>query len=323
MDLTTSYMGLQLACPLVVSACPLSRDLQTVRQLEQAGAGAIVLFSLFEEQVVRGEIVDGGWQALGDGSPDIADGEFCIDPQGYLDHIRRAKQAVDIPIIASLNVGSRGRWKQYAHLMEEAGADAIELDLYRIAAEPTIDSLTIEDIYRDIVADVKATVSVPVAVKLAPYFTALATIAARLDEAGADALVLFNRFYQPSIDIERRRLVMNLDLSSPADARLPLMWTALLKGQVNASLGASGGVHSAADAIRMTMAGADCIMLCSTLLRNGVEQLTTIRRDMETWLETHGHDRVDDIRGVLSRVRLGGSSDYLRAGYAKVLARYW
>jgi dihydroorotate dehydrogenase (fumarate) len=324
-SLATQYMGLDLSCPLVVSASPLSRDLDIVRQLEDQGAGAVVLFSMFEEQVDQTDLhADGlSWGSLRDEVIGLDAGEFYLDPSQYLEHIRRVKEAVDIPVIASLNVSSRGPWKPYARYMQQAGADAIELDIYKIAADPMMDGAAIEAIYRDILVSVKSDVSIPVALKLAPYFTSMAAVARTFDDAGADALVLFNRFYQPSIDIERRELVMSLDLSSSADGRLPLMWIALLKGQVRASLAATSGVSSSADAIRMIMAGADVAMLCSVLLRDGVERLGAIRREMETWLEAHGQSSIAAIRGVMSRVRRSGSADFARVGYAKVISRYW
>jgi len=326
-SLSTKYLGLELRSPLVVSACPLSRDVDTVRQLAEAGAGAIVLFSLFEEQLGGGRGKHGldgePWESLREEctSPDPV--VFHSDPEAYLEHIARLKDAIDIPVIASLNVGSRGRWKEYAKYFEQAGADAIELDLYKIAADPSLDSVMVEQIYCDIVADVKRVVSIPVAAKLSPYFTALAAMVSRLDRSGVDGLVLFNRFYQPSIDIERRELVMNLDLSQSEDGRLPMMWIALLAGQVRASLAANTGIHSGPDALRMIMSGADVAMLCSALLRHGVERLAAIRSEIEHWMASHGHESLDEIRGVMSRVRQCGSADFTRAGYAKVLTRYW
>jgi len=324
-SLTTRYLGLDLVSPLVVSASPLSRDVETVRQLAEAGAGAVVMFSLFEEQIAGGPDDSDGlpWESLRDDSQCADPPKFHSDPEAYLEQIGRLKDAVNIPVIASLNVSGRGRWMQYASYCEQAGADAIELDLYKIAADPSLDSTMVERVYCDIVADVKGVVRIPVAAKLSPYFTALPAVVSRLDQTGVDGLVLFNRFYQPSIDIERRELVMSLDLSDSAEGRLPMMWIALLAGQVRASLAANTGIHTGEDVLRMIMAGADVAMLCSALLRHGVERMSTVRAQIEHWLGSHGHESLDEIRGVMSRVRQCGSADFTRTGYAKVLTRYW
>ena len=225
-------------------------------------------------------------------------------------------------VIASLNVATQGQCSKYASTIEKAGADALELDLYRIPADPSIDSAAIESRYCEIVRDVKSAVSIPVAVKISPYFTALTAVIHRLDAAGADGLVLFNRFYQPMIDIEHRRLATHLELSTPAEGALPAMWIAILTGQVQADLAATTGVHSGADAVRMIMAGAEVAMLCSVLLRDGVEKAGEIRRELDAWLDSHDVASVEEIRGAVSRVRLAGSQDFVRAGYAKVLNRY-
>jgi dihydroorotate dehydrogenase (fumarate) len=322
-DLASTYLGIPLSSPFVASASPLTRDTSIIRQLEDAGAGAAVLFSLFEEQFVSNDPVEQGrpWSALQ--REPVGAGEFPIKPPEYLDFIRRAKEAVAIPIVASLNVAHRDRWIQYASMMEQAGADALELDLYTIPADPTVSSSVIESRYVEILSAVLDAVEIPVAVKLSPYFTSVAAVAGQLDEIGVSGLVLFNRFYQPTIDIEERRIVTSLELSHSYDGRLPLMWIAMLAGQVAADLGATGGVHTSEDAVRMFMAGASVVMLCSALLRNGVSHLTKVRDGVSQWLDEHGHGAIDEIRGVMSLARCENPEDFKRAGYAKVLNRYW
>ncbi len=319
-ELDSDYMGLHLSCPLVVGASPLSRDLADVIRMQDAGAGAVVLHSLFEEQC-RFQMTGRDPVARG-AAAGFAD-EFRTTPAEYLDHLERVKRSVDIPVIASLNASRPGPWLRYARRMEEAGADAIELNVYKIAADPTMDSSAIEDLYVEILDAVRGDVSVPVALKIAPYFSAMAAVAARFDEAGADGLVLFNRFYQPTIDIERREVVMTLEFSSRFESRLPLMWIAILRGQVRASLAATTAIYTAADVVRMTMAGADVTMLCSALLRHGIGRIAEIRYSLERWLDDHGYRSIGEIRGMMSRVKQRGSADFGRAGYAKVLNRYW
>ena len=324
-DLASSYLGMRLGCPLVASPSPLTREIASIRQLEDAGAGAVVLFSLFEEQFVpnRPREAHRPWSALQGEAHALDVGEFHVKPPDYLDFIRRAKEAVDIPIVASLNVAHHDRWIQYAKMIEQAGADALELDLYTIPADPTVSSDAIESRYAEILAAVLDNVTFPVAVKLSPYFTSMAAMAGRLDEIGAAGVVLFNRFYQPTIDIEERRIVTSLELSNSYDGRLPLMWIAMLSGQLTADLAATGGVHTPDDAVRMFMAGATVVMLCSALLRNGVPHLTRIRDSMVQWLDEHGHASISEIRGVMSLARCDNPEDFKRAGYAKVLNRYW
>jgi dihydroorotate dehydrogenase (fumarate) len=316
-DLHSSYMGLELPSPLVVSASPLSREVATVKKLEGAGAGAVVLFSLFEEQFEPLATEDGA------ASGQVDPGEFLTRPHAYLEHIRRLKDSVGIPIIASLNASHPGRWLDYAHDVARAGADAIELDVYRVVADPSMPGSAVENAYVEILRQVRAAVAIPVAVKLTPYFTNMAAVAGRLDSAGADALVLFNRFYQPTIDIERRKIVMSLDLSTPEESRLPLMWIAMLKGQVRADLAATTGIHRAVDVVRALMAGANVAMLCSVLLRYGPDRLADIHRLLVEWLDKHEHKSVDDIRGTMRLAAQHDTEDFKRGGYTKILTRYW
>ena len=284
-----------------------------------------MLFSLFEEQFVASRPVEPGrpWSALSARAFAIDTDEFAIKPPDYLDFIRRTKQAVNIPVIASLNVSTPDRWIQYATLMEQAGADAIELDLYTVPADPTISGEMIEKRHLEILTAVRGSVTIPIAVKLAPYFTSMASVANRLDDGGADGLVLFNRFYQPTIDIEERRIVTSLELSDSYDGRLPLMWIATLSGQVSADLAATGGVHTTEDAVRMFMAGAAVVMLCSALLRHGIPHLSKMAAGVCGWLDAHGCTKLEEIRGVMSLARCTNPDDFKRAGYAKVLNRYW
>jgi dihydroorotate dehydrogenase (fumarate) len=324
-DLSTRYLGLDLPSPLVASSSPLTRHISGLKQLEDVGASAIVLYSLFEEQFVHSSSGDPTrpWDALSEPAFEMNVDEFQVRPPEYLDYVRRAKEAVDVPIIASLNASRPDRWIQQAELLEQAGADAIELNLYCIANDPTISSADIEQRDVDIVKAVKALVSIPVAVKLAPYFTGLSAFAARLDESGVDGLVLFNRFYQPTIDVESLRIATALELSESREAKLPMMWIAMLQGQLRADLAATSGIHTANDAIGMILAGANVAMLCSTLLRNGVERLAEIRAGMVDWLGRHGYASIEEIRGSMSLARNRAPADFDRIGYAKVLNRYW
>jgi dihydroorotate dehydrogenase (fumarate) len=310
--LQTRYLGLDLGSPIVVSACPLSRDVATVRRMEKAGAGAVVLFSLFEEQFGPATAAQGGGEEC----------SFRISPAEYLDHIRRLKDAVAIPVIASLNAAAPGAWLDSVHAMAAAGADAVEINIYRVVVEPSSASGKIEDDCVEILERVRRAVSIPVAVKLTPFFTNVAGLAARLSERGVDGLVLFNRLYQPTIDVERRQLILSLELSTPAEARLPLLWIAHLSGRIRASLAASSGIHGVKDVLRALMAGADVAMVCSVLLRHGVDRLADLHRLLAEWLETHHHGSVREIRGVMSEVAREDPDGLGRSGYAKILGRY-
>ena len=276
-DLETDYLGLKLRTPLVPSASPLSQEIASIRRLEDAGASAIVLYSLFEEQL-RLESLELDHH-LSAGSESFAESltffpqpsEFRLGPEGYLEHIRKAKEAVDIPVIASLNGASVGGWTKFAKEIEQAGADALECNVYSIPTDPELKAAQIEQTYVDIVWAVKSAISIPVAVKLGPFFTNFANVAKRLDEAGADGLVLFNRFYQPDIDLDELEIRPNVLLSTPQALRLPLTWIGILYGRLRASLAATSGVHNAEDVIKLLMVGANVTMLCSSLLRSSVQ----------------------------------------------------
>ena len=324
-DLSTTYLGLKLRSPLVVSASPLSRDLDGIRRLEEAGASAVVLYSLFEEQL-RQEEVDLNYH-LTAGTESFAESltyfpqasEFHTGPEGYLKHIRKAKAAVKIPVIASLNGSTLGGWTKFAAEIERAGADAIECNVYYIPTDPTVSAAHIEQTYLDILQAVKATVTIPVAIKLSPFFSNLSNMAHRLDEAGADALVLFNRFYQPDIDLEELEIRPNVLLSTPQALRLPLTWIGILHGRVKASLAATGGVHAAEDAVKLLMVGANVTMMCSSLIRHGIDHLRQVERELRDWMEAHEYESVAQMQGSMSQLKCSDPGAFERAQYMRAV----
>jgi dihydroorotate dehydrogenase (fumarate) len=325
LDLTTRYLGMQLRTPLVASASPLSQEIDNIRRLEDAGASAVVLYSLFEEQLRQESLELDFYLSEGTEShpeslsffPQPA--EFKLGPDGYLEHIRKAKSAVKVPIIASLNGSSVGGWIQYATQIQEAGADALECNIYWIVTDPDMTSAQVEQQYLDIVQAVKSAVSIPVAVKISPFFSNLANMAKRLDEAGADGLVLFNRFYQPDIDLATLDLKPNVLLSTPQAIRLPLTWIGILHGRVKASLAATSGVHNPDDVIKLLMVGAKATMLCSTLLRNGINHLRAIEQGMRQWMEHHEYESVQQMQGSMSQLRCPDPSAFERAQYMRAV----
>jgi dihydroorotate dehydrogenase (fumarate) len=324
-DLKTNYLGLQLRTPLVASASPLSQEIDSIRRLEDAGASAVVLYSLFEEQL-RQESAELE-QHLTEGTDSFAEAssffpqpdEFRLGPEGYLNHIHRAKKAVSIPIIASLNGTTVGGWTQYAKLIEQAGADALECNIYSIAANPELTSREVEQEYIDILRSVKSAVNIPVAVKLSPFFSNMANMAKRLDEAGADALVLFNRFYQPDINLDELEIQPNVLLSTPQALRLPLTWIGILYGRIRANLAATSGVHGHEDVIKLLMVGADVTMLCSALLRNGIGHLQKVEAGLLEWMEKHEYESVQQMKGSMSQIRCPNPSAFERAQYMKAV----
>jgi dihydroorotate dehydrogenase (fumarate) len=329
MDLTTTYLGLNLKSPLVVSAAaPLSENLDNIKRMEDAGAAAVVLHSLFEEQI-RGERLEMhhhleyGTDSFAEAltyfpEPDI----FHVGTEAYLNHIRRAKDQVQIPIIASLNGFTTGGWTQYARDMEQAGADALELNIYNIPTNLDTPGAAIEQGYIDVLAAVRSAVSIPVAVKLSPYFSNTANMAKRLTEAGANGLVLFNRFYQPEIDVEELEVRPHVLLSTPQDLRLPLRWIAILYGRIHADLAATSGVHKATDVIQMMMAGAKVTLMASVLLRHGIEHLSSIEADLIDWLEEHEYHSLGQLQGSMSQINCGNPSEFERAQYMKAIQTY-
>jgi dihydroorotate dehydrogenase (fumarate) len=328
MDLKTTYMGMELKNPLVASPSPLSKELDSVRRLEDAGISAVVLFSLFEEEILHEQESLHHYLTRETEHypehltfyPDL--GEFKREADRYLEHIRRVKESVEVPVIGSLNGISDEGWSDFAARIQQAGADAIELNVYYIASDPLRSGSDIEHTYLRNLETVKNTVSIPVAMKLGPYFSAMAHMALELDKAGADGLVLFNRFYQPDILPEKLEAEPSIVLSEPVEARLPLRWIAILHGQVHASLGATTGIHTVLDVIKMIMAGADVTMLCSTLLRNGIRRAEQIRNDLEKWMDGHGYESVEKMKGVMSHQRLDDPQAFMRANYVRSLKEY-
>jgi dihydroorotate dehydrogenase (fumarate) len=324
-DLSTTYLGLRLRTPLVASASPLSQELDGIRHLEDAGASAIVLYSLFEEQL-RQESYELD-RHLSEGTDSFAEAasffpqpsEFHLGPEGYLNHIRRAKEAVSIPIIASLNGTTVGGWTQYAKLIQEAGADALECNIYSIPTDPELSSAAVEQEYLDILKAVKSAVTIPVAVKLSPFFSNMANMAKRFDEAGANGLVLFNRFYQPDVNLDELDIQPNVLLSTPQALRLPLTWIGILYGRIRANLAATSGVHGPEDVIKLVMVGADVTMLCSTLLRNGISHLRRIEAGVLDWMEKHEYESVQQMKGSMSQIRCSNPSAFERAQYMKAV----
>ena len=304
MDLTTNYLGLSLRSPLVPSASPLSEKIDNVRAMEQAGAAAVIFHSLFEEQI------------------EAVTPEFRVDPAMYLEHIAQAKRNVGIPVIASLNCTTLGSWISYARRITEAGADALELNIYKIPTRSEVTGSTIEDIYIDTVRSVRAATKIPLAVKLSPYFSSFANMAASLDTLDVDGLVLFNRFYQPDIDLEKMEVTPNFTLSVPADMRLALHWIGILHGKIRANLAATTGIYQAHDVVKLVMAGADVTMLCSALMRHGITHIQRIEMDLNVWLEQHQHNSLRELRGVMSQQNCPDPTAFERAQYVRGLSSY-
>jgi dihydroorotate dehydrogenase (fumarate) len=328
MDLSTRYLGLNLRTPLVPSASPLSDNIDNIKRMEDAGASAVVLYSLFEEQLIQDQAALE--HSLSRGTDSFAEAlsyfpeqkEFRVGPDGYLEKIRKAKQAVKIPVIASLNGVSIGGWVDYAKEMQEAGADALELNVYYIPADPASSSAVIEQTYLDILKAVKSVVRIPVALKLSPFFSGMAHMARRLDDAGADALVLFNRFYQPDMDIENLEVRPNILLSTPQALRLPLRWVAILYGRIKADLAATSGIHSHEDVIKVLMAGASAAQLCSVLLANGIDHIRKIEKGVIEWMEKHNYDSVSQMKGSVSQKNCADPAAFERAHYMQALITY-
>jgi dihydroorotate dehydrogenase (fumarate) len=324
-DLNTTYLGLNLKSPLVVSSNPLTLEIDNIRHMERAGAGAIILYSLFEEQITLAEIGYSDYysrhkEELPEGLRHIARmQEYNQGAGSYLAHLYQAKKAVGIPIIASLNGYYNSGWTRYAKLIEAAGADALELNIYYLATKAHISSAEVEQMYLDLVRDVKQTVRIPVAIKLSPYFSSMANVARRMVNAGANALVLFNRFYQPDFDIETRTIVPSLDLSHSTELRPRLRWVALLYGQLDADLAITGGVHTGQDVIKCLMAGAKVAMVASAILKNGIDHLSTVTSEVDHWLDDHQVGSIQEILGTLSQVQIGDSAALERANYLNVL----
>jgi len=328
MDLSTTYLGLKLKNPLVPSSSPLTRDIGNLRQMEDAGAGAVVLYSLFEEQIYHeSHTLD---QYLTQGTDSFAEAlsyfpeapEYQSGPDVYLEHLYKAKRALGIPVIGSLNGVSTGWWVQYAADIEAAGADALELNVYYLPTDIHTSGTEVEKMYLEILQDVKSAVSIPVAIKLSPYFSNIANMAYRLTEVGADGLVLFNRFYQPDLDLENLEVIPNLKLSSSVEMRLPLRWIAILYGRVEADLALTTGVHTITDVAKGLAAGASITMLASELLQHGIDRLKVLRAGLEAWLVEHEYQSVSQLQGSLSQINCAEPAAFERANYMRVLSSY-
>ncbi len=329
MDLKTQYLGLNLRTPLVAAASPLSEELDSIRLMEDSGASAVVLYSLFEEQLQQDRLelhhkLEQGTESYPEALsyfPEAVD--YNLGPEDYLKHIAKARAAVHIPIIASLNASTPGGWTKYAALIQEAGAAALELNIYSIPTDLHQSGAEVEQNCLDILKAVKAEVSIPVSVKVSPFFSNFSNMAYRFQEAGADGLVLFNRFYQPDLDLESLEPRPNILLSTPMAMRLPLRWLAILSGQLHLSLAASSGIHRSSDALKMLMVGADVTMLCSVLIRHGVRQFSVIEREMVNWLEEHEYASIHELKGSLSQKNCPDPGAYERAQYMRAISSYY
>jgi dihydroorotate dehydrogenase (fumarate) len=325
MKMQTSYMGLKLDSPIVVSACPLSEQLDNIVQMEDSGAGAVVLFSLFEEQIKKEEArfkgvistTTNAFAEAADYFPDLED--YNVGTDEYLEHIRKAKERVKIPIIGSLNGITNEGWIDYSRQMEQAGADGIEVNIFFIPADIALSSAAVEHRYLNIIDAIKCNVKIPVAVKLNPYFSAMGNMSMRMQNAGADALVLFNRFYQPDFDINELIIKTDLHYSESSEIRLPLLWIALLYGKVKTSLAATTGVQSAVEVIKYLLAGADVAMTASSLYKNGIPYLKTMNKDLNEWMYKMGFDEISSFKGSMSQQNISDPTAYERANYIKIL----
>ena len=327
-DLTTTYLGLKLKNPLVASSSPLSQKIDTLQQLEEAGISAVVLYSLFEEQITQESLklhqdLMRGTESYAEALTYLPDyGQYSIGPDKYLDHIRKVKNAINIPVIGSLNGVTTGGWIEYAQKIEQAGADALELNLYYLATDPDMTSSTLEDNYINLVKDIRQQINIPIAIKLSPFFTALPNFARRLEKAGANGLVLFNRFYQPDFDLENLEVVPNLVLSNSHEVRLPLRWIAILYGKINVDFALTSGVHTAEDMLKAVMAGASVTTIASTLLQNGIKSAKDILGDSLTWMKEREYESINQMRGSMSQRAVGDPATFERVNYMRVLSSY-
>ena len=327
-DLSTRYLGFNLKNPLVVSASPLTEDLDNIKRMEDEGAAAIVMHSLFEEQItLQSQELDCHLSHGAESYPESLTyfpemSSYNLGPEEYLNHLSRAKKSVNIPIFGSLNGVSTGTWTnwvEFARKIQDAGADGLELNLYFLPTDPTLTGQQIEDMYCDLVRAVKKNLRIPLAVKIGPYFSSMSNMACRLEQAGADALVLFNRFYQPDIELESLEVVPNVFYSTPMAMRLPLRWIAILYDRIGASLAATSGIHRGTDALKMLMAGADVTMLCSVLMRHGIDRLRVIEEEIVNWLREHEYESVEQLKGSLSHKNCPDASAFERAQYMRAV----
>jgi dihydroorotate dehydrogenase (fumarate) len=327
-DLTTKYLGLTLKNPIVASASPLTKKIESAKKLDEAGVGAIVMYSLFEEQIIHESLELDHYLTRGTDTfaealtylPDL--GTYAMGPGKYLDHLTVVKKSVSVPVIGSLNGVSKGGWTRYAHHMQDAGADAIELNLYYLPADPDLTAVELENTYLELISDVRSAVTIPLSVKLNPFTTALPNFARRCVEAGANGLVLFNRFYQPDFDLENLDVVDSLVLSASDELRLPLRWISILYGKVNADLALTTGVHTATDVIKSMMAGARVAMIASELLKNGYSRVPDILATMQSWMEEHEYKSIQQMQGSMSQQNIKEPAAFERANYMRVLGSY-
>lgn len=333
-DLSTTYLGLPLKNPLVAASSPLSEKVDIVRHLEDAGIAAVIMYSLFEEQVIQDSLrlhrdVEQGTESFSEAVSFLPDQgaysemrRYSIGPENYIEHLYNLKQAVDIPVLGSLNGISDGGWIEYAKKIEEAGADAIELNLYNIPTDPGLTSAELEDQYLVLVKSIQATVQIPIAVKLSPFFTALPNFSRRLVEAGANGLVLFNRFYQPDFDLEELEVVPNLTLSDSKELCLPLRWIAIMYGRIQTDFALSTGVHTAVDMIKATMAGASASLIASSIFKNGIGHISKILDNVQSWMEEKEYDSITQMKGSMSQQAIAEPAVLERANYMKVLSSF-
>jgi dihydroorotate dehydrogenase (fumarate) len=328
MDLSTTYLGLTLKNPIVPSASPLSQRVEDIRKLEDAGAAAVVMFSIFEEQLhhdaeALDHLMTAGTESFAEALSYFPEtGSYQVGPDQYLDLIQKAVAAVKIPVIGSLNGMSNEGWIDYAKRIEQAGAHALELNTYYVATDPNLTGSDVETLYLDVVRAVKAAVKIPVAVKLSPFFSSMANMARRLDQAGADGLVLFNRFYQPDFDLNEMEVLSDLKLSTPYEMRLPLRWIAILHGHLEASLAATTGVYSGADVVKCILAGADAVQVCSALLKGGIGNLRAMLKELETWMGEKEYESVTQMKGAMSQKSVANPAAFERANYIRILEDY-
>ena len=327
-DLSTTYLGLELKNPLVASASPLSKKVENAKKLEEAGVSAIVMYSLFEEQIIHESLELDHYLTRGTNSfaeaqtylPDI--GTYNMGPEKYLDHLSALKKAVSIPVIGSLNGVSRGGWVSYARFMQDAGADAIELNMYYLSADPDLSGQELEDNYVDLIEGVKSRIDIPLAVKLSPFVTSLPNFARRLVTAGADGLALFNRFYQPDFDLDELEVHRTLELSDSRDLLLPLRWISILYGKMEADFALTSGVHSAHDVLKAMMAGAKVAMTASTVLLHGYERISSILTDLGAWMEAHEYDSIQQMQGSMSQQSVAEPAAFERSNYIQILSEF-
>lgn len=328
MDLSTTYLGMKLKNPIVASASPLSRSMDSMHKLEDAGASAIVMHSLFEEQITHESESMNHYKSYGTESfaeaityfPETDD--YYYAPEEYLELVARAANKLEIPIIASMNGTTPGGWISYAKKMEEAGASALELNVYYIPTDRTMSGIDVENRYSEVLKVVRGAIKIPIAMKLSPFFSSIPNVAQRLVNDGADGLVLFNRFYQPDIDLDELDVKPGVELSDSYANRLPMRWIGILHGKVNASLAATSGIHTAEDVLKLTMVGADVTMMCSALLMHGPEHIVKVLKDIERWMGEHEYESIEQMKGSLSHKSIAEPSAYERANYMKALNRY-